>query len=187
MSTQAGLHPGGMVALVDVGLPELEDALARGRRMGVVDLAAHNSPREWVLSGDQAAIAAVLAAYPGRRLEVAGPWHASTMTPAAEAFRLAMKDFSFGKPRIGLIGNRDGQLLDDPAAIPEMIAGQLTRPIAWTAVMTTMVRAGITEFVIPGPGKVLRNLVRENLGRGVPVRVVQHPASLHFNEEVGFS
>ena len=187
MADQAGIHPGGMVALADMGISGLADALARGRGQGVLDIAAHNSPREWVLSGDHAAIGAVLAVYPGRRLDVAGPWHASTMMPAERAFRSVMEDCSLSKPGIGLIGNLDGKPLDDPAVMPKLIAGQLTNPVAWTAVMATMDSLGIEEYVIPGPGKVLRGLVRANLGRSIPARVVQYPSALGFFEEEGRS
>lgn len=187
MSAEARISPGGMVALVEVDVSEMEDALSRGRLHGVMDIAAHNSPGEWVLSGDQAAIDAVLQAHAGRRLDVAGPWHASTMNPAAQAFRSALEDCSFARPRIGLVSNRDGRPMDDPAAIPELIAGQLMQPVAWTEVMATMDRMGIAEFVIPGPGKVLRSLVRANLGSGVSARVVQFPSALDSIEEVGRS
>ena len=44
--------------------------------------------------------------------------------------------------------------------------------------MNTLAARGITEYVIPGPGKVLRGLTRQCLGAEPVIRLVATPADL---------
>ncbi|RJO64398.1 MAG: ACP S-malonyltransferase, partial [Myxococcales bacterium] len=72
MAREAGKCDGGMAALFG-GREDVERALAAAERQGAVDLAAHNAPEEWVLSGERRALARLAAAFPLRRLGVSGP------------------------------------------------------------------------------------------------------------------
>jgi [acyl-carrier-protein] S-malonyltransferase len=178
MADGARARPGGMVALVTDHLEVVDAALAAGRRVGVLDLAARNSPQEWVLSGDHAAVNEVIRTHAARRLDVVGPWHASTMRSAAEAFVAHLAGCGFDRPRRTLVSNRDGQVLADPADIAARVGGQLAHPIAWTRLMATLAARGVTAYVVPGPGKIIRGLVRANAGAGARVRLVQYPEAL---------
>lgn len=183
MADQATVRPGGMVALTDADRETADRAITTGRREGVMDLAARNAPREWVLTGDQAAVEKVLTGFSSRRLDVAGPWHASTMAPAAESFAGVLRSVPFAVPRMVWVGNRRGEAVDDPGRMAEELAGQLVQPIAWNRVMETLDGLGVEEYLVVGPGKVLRGLVRANLGRDVRVRLIQFPESLSTRQE----
>lgn len=149
MGEAARAHPGGMVA-VD-----------RRCELAGLELAAHNAADEWVMTGANTDIERALATTRATRLPVAGPWHSRYMSDAALAFRRALSDVPFTEAQVPVIANRDGAVGDDWA---EMIAGQLTRPIAWVAVLEALRARAVDTIVTIGPGKVMRGLVRKTLG-----------------------
>lgn len=176
MAREAVHAPGGMLALLG-GKEEMEQALALGHQHGVVDLAAHNAPEEWVLSGQRAALGAVAAAFPSRMLQVSGPWHCRTMVGAVEDMRAAVRGIGIAAPQTRLVCNRTGELVG-PAEIPDLLAEQLTHPIQWVRTLGTLATQGVTDYLTMGPGRVMRGLLRKNLGEGVRVHAVERPADL---------
>ncbi len=154
MSDAARRHPGGMIALEHAcELPGLE-------------LAAHNAADAWVMTGANVDIEAALATVRATRLPVAGPWHSRYMADAEVHFTRALSDVPFSRPQVPVIANRDGTARDDWR---ELLAGQLTRSIAWVAVLEALRVDAVETIVTVGPGKVMRGLVRRTLGDGVRV------------------
>ena len=155
--------------------------------------AACNAPSQIVISGDAALVAEAvreLARLPNAkltRLRVAGAWHSPHMRPAVEAFAGALGRLELSraasadeapiaqtwkrgpKPRarlgeaVPMIFNRDGHTATEPAAIRELLAGQLESPIRFDAVLRRLAELKVTDYVEIGPGNVLRGLVRLNL------------------------
>jgi [acyl-carrier-protein] S-malonyltransferase len=184
MARQAALHPGGMAAL-RCGAEQVPAALERGRRRGALDLAAHNAPDEWVFSGDRPALRALAAAWPARPLQVSGPWHGRAMAGAADELRRAAAELAREQGAARLVCNDSGQEAD-PRQMPELLAGQLVRPVLWAASLATLVAAGVRDFVTLGPGRVLRGLARKNLGLSVRVHSTEDAAGLdHTAKSVG--
>jgi [acyl-carrier-protein] S-malonyltransferase len=176
MAREATRRPGGMLALVDCDEAAAERAIERGRRHGAVDLAASNAPDEWVLTGEHAALAAIAASAPSVRLPVAGPWHSRAMEDAVEELRVAMERVTRRPSIAPMVVNRTGLVAPRDDLIPGLLAGQLTRPIEWARSLMTLVEAGVTEIVTIGPGKVLRGLIRKNLGDRVRVLTTESPS-----------
>ena len=166
MAEAARRAPGAMIAL-PAGCTEaqLAEALACGRAADpALDVAAHNGPGSWVLSGSRAALRAVQARFAVALLPVAGPWHSRSMQEAEQAFASALRAVPLSAPRTVLIANCTGLPVaasDDPASL---LAGQLTRPVQWAATMRSLQLAGATRFVTVGPSRVLRGLCRACLG-----------------------
>jgi [acyl-carrier-protein] S-malonyltransferase len=164
MARQTGRHPGGMA----VATGDLERVLAVGRASGWLVVAGYNAPAEVAVSGDAAAIAAI-AAIGCRRLPVAGAWHSDAMAGAIGELRAALEVI----PRTGrgapLVSNHDGRVAD-ASAIPALLAAQLARPVRWTACAATLAGLGVTRFIAVGPGRLVRALLRANLG-AVDVRL----------------
>ena len=175
MARQVQEHPGGMLALTEADKEDVEDILAGDRK---VDLAAHNAPGEWVLTGAHPALKSVQARHGGTMLEVAGPWHARTMAPCIRPYRTILESMAAASPACGLVANRDGRLVADPQTIPGLLSGQMAHPIYWVTTMKTLATAGVSDYVILGPGRVLRGLVRRCLGSSTPVHLVRTPADL---------
>jgi len=64
---------------------------------------------------------------------------------------------------IPMIFNRHGHAAAEPAAVRELLAGQLESPIRFDMVMRRLAEMKVTDYVEIGPGSVLRGLVRLNL------------------------
>ncbi len=172
MAREARRNPGGMLALPDPDTGGVERALSLGRRHGTVDLAAHNAPNEWVLAGDPAALRAVAARTQARLLPVSGAWHGRAMAGALDDLRRAVDALPVGEAAASMVCNATGAV-EPPAKIPRLLAGQLTAPVQWARTMETLKREGVTDLVTVGPGKVLRGLVRKNLGTSVGVHTAE--------------
>lgn len=162
MARAARERPGGMVALVEADEARVERGVELGRSRGAIEVAAHNAPGEVVLSGDEPALRAVLAALPSKRLDAAGPWHSAAMSDAARELRCLFPARYASAPRAVLVSSLNGEataIADGPDSLCE----QLTRPVEWTRTMATLSALGARDFVVVGPGAVLAALVRRNV------------------------
>jgi len=166
MARAAKEHPGGMVAL----RREADARAAIAASAGALELAAHNAPEEWVVTGERAALAAVGERYGGVRLPVAGPWHSRAMASAEAPWRAWLDAVPARAPRCAVVANAHGAFVGDERPV-ELLVGQLTRPVQWAATLATLTAAGVSDFRAIGPGRVLRGLVRANLGTRASVRI----------------
>lgn len=155
MAECAAQHPGGMVV---VGNAQVDEALARGQREGVLAVAAWNSPQETILSGDRAALRAVGGL--GRPVPVLGPWHSPRMAPAEAAWAEALRGLPARSLACRLV--HDGQPLDDTQAREEL--ARLSAPVAWHHTLTRLHADGATHWFTVGPARVLRAQVRASVG-----------------------
>jgi [acyl-carrier-protein] S-malonyltransferase len=162
MEREAARRPGGLLALLDGAA--LDEALALGRKQGEIEVAAFNAPDEIVLAGDLAALSAVAAALPSRRLPVAGAWHGPSMRGAVEELREALRALPRRPARTPLVSNRDGARVTSEEALPDLLAEQIARPVRWAEALATLAAPPPPTFVTVGPGAVLRGLVRKAPG-----------------------
>jgi [acyl-carrier-protein] S-malonyltransferase len=183
MAEAAASRPGGMLALLDANSGIVEEALAVGRAHGVVDLAAHNAPGEWVLAGEFAGLRAVAERFPSRRLEVDGAWHSRLLLDAELEFRAALAAEDATPPRLPFYCNATGESVRDPGRFIDVLGGQLTRPVLWVDCVLAIQEAGVDRFVVCGPGKALRGMVRKILGSAVEIRVVEQIEDLQLSKE----
>jgi [acyl-carrier-protein] S-malonyltransferase len=173
-----------MAAITGLPAAEIEAAIAALDVQGVIGVAAVNAPLQVTASGDPAPIDALVGALAGTGarvtpLRVSGAWHSEHMRPAVERFERALAACDLGPPTAPLVFNRHGREAAEPAAVRELLAGQLVTPIRWDAVMARLDDSGITDYVEIGPGRVLRGLVRLNLpDRDVAVHNVADRRSL---------
>jgi [acyl-carrier-protein] S-malonyltransferase len=180
MGAAAARVDGGMLALVGADARTVDDAIRIGSAHGVVELAAHNAPDEWVLTGELQALDAIAPRWPSRRLEVDGPWHSRLMAGAEREFRAACSRVDVAAPTTRFHANRTGAVVRDPEKMAELVSGQLTRPLRWVETIEAM---GVQRFLIAGPGRVLRGTVRKILGATADIRVLETPADLGAMKE----
>ena len=62
-----------------------------------------------------------------------------------------------------IVSSVTGACINDTSSIVFQLMAQLTEPLRWTTVLATLNSLGVERFVIAGPGRVLRYLVRRNL------------------------
>ncbi|MBI5643642.1 MAG: ACP S-malonyltransferase [Deltaproteobacteria bacterium] len=163
MQEAAQGNPGGMLAVIGLGLEKIRDVCGET----AVEIANYNSPGQTVLTGEARPLeeAAKLAKKAGAKLlvplKVSGPWHSHLMQRASEKMAEALKTRDIAPPSIPVVANLTAKCERDPEAIKKNLVGQITSPVMWTDSVERLVNDGHTLFVEAGPGKVLKGLMRE--------------------------
>jgi [acyl-carrier-protein] S-malonyltransferase len=147
-------------------------ALLGGTHAGAVQLAQRfkltvandNAPGQLVLSGERAAIDELVSVardegFKAMTLDVAGAFHSPAIAAAGEPFLEALRKADWQRPIVPVVSGLTARPFSDFAA---ELAGALTHPVRWRAVMQTLYDLGATEFVDVGPGRVLDRLVARN-------------------------
>jgi [acyl-carrier-protein] S-malonyltransferase len=148
-----------------------------GREVGSLCVTAHNGDEEWVLGGDETALARVVATCRATRLPIAGPWHTPALAGAVDEYRAALTALSLSPLRARVIANRDGSVPADDEVI-ELLVGQLVHPVSWVAMLRTAIARGSTRMLAVGPGKTLRALVQRTLGAHHRVDIIDSASAI---------
>lgn len=172
MAREAARLDGGMLAVTGVDASRVQALLTLGQPHGEVALAAHNAPDEWVLSGSRAALQAIAARADGRWLAVEGPWHSHAMAGAMPELRAALEQRGGGALRARFVCNRTGTEALPGEDLVALLTEQLVRPIEWVRAVDTLANGGVDQYVIVGPGRVLRGLLRKCLGPDAAITIV---------------
>lgn len=176
MQDAADATPSGMVSILLLDVPKVEEIVASASSEGTLQIANYLCPGNTVVSGVNAACekAAELADNGGGRaipLAVAGAFHTSIMEPADRRLADALARISLAAPEIPVYSNVDAATHDDPQEIKDILVRQVVSPVRWEESIRAMLDAGIDEFYEIGPGKVLTGLLKR-IARKVPCTVV---------------
>lgn len=163
MGRAARTHEGDMLALTDIDAAELQQMLAIGRKHGQLTVGAYNTPREVVLTGTLPALQAVATLCQSRRLNVGGPWHSPLMEAAKPELAAALGRVCIRQQIRPVVSGTNGDCVNNTSDIVSQFLAQLTEPLRWTTVLATLTSLGVKRFMIAGPGRVLRYLVRRNI------------------------
>ena len=163
---QAGSDtPGGMLAVLGLDATAIEEACAAVAPL-VACAANYNAPGQVIVSGEDAALAAVEAELKARggkrvlRLNVSAAFHSPVMAGAAAQLRDAIERVPIRTPRWPVVGNVEARPLTSEADIRRELAEQIAAPVRWEASVRSMVAAGVTSFLEVGPGNVLTGLLK---------------------------
>jgi [acyl-carrier-protein] S-malonyltransferase len=176
MQDAADATPSGMVSILLLEVPQVEEICRQARSAGKLEIANYLCPGNTVVSGENAAceMAAELADAAGGKavpLAVAGAFHTSTMEPADQRLAEALAAVEIRPPEIPLYSNVDALPHSDPAELKDILVRQVVSPVRWEESLRAMLAAGIDEFYEIGPGKVLTGLLKR-IARKVPCTVV---------------
>ncbi len=136
---------------------------------GDVVAANFNAPGQVVVSGTDQALDRITphlqraGARRVIRLPVSGAFHSPLMARAAEAFRPAWAAIPLHRLERPQVFNMDGEVHVEPTEVRELMVGQLTGPVRWTATVRRLQQLGIDRFVEVGPGRTLTGLVKKIL------------------------
>ncbi|MFC7602216.1 type I polyketide synthase [Streptosporangium amethystogenes subsp. fukuiense] len=155
----------GAMVMVDLSFEEAAERLA-----GRTDLVAaiSSAPGSTVLSGDVAAVEAVLNEWPAegivvRRVASDVAFHSPHMEPLAVELAAATADLSFGAPRVPMYTTA----LTDPRSTPVLDgaywAANLRDPVRLTAATTAAAQDGYRVFLEISPHPVVAHSVTETL------------------------
>ena len=143
-----------------------------------ITLANHNSPRQTVISGANAAVRAAIqkleaAGLTARPIPVACAFHSPLMEPARKRFAEVLARQTFAKPAVAVFSNTLGaQYPEDPKEIAALLASHLVRPVKFVDEVRAMYEQGARVFVEVGPKGVLTGLARQILD-GKDARFIQ--------------
>jgi [acyl-carrier-protein] S-malonyltransferase len=181
---EAGLeNPGGMCSVIGLGERECE----RVAKSCAVEVANYNAPGQIVLSGRNEGIqeAMKLAKERGAKkvvaLKVSGAFHSALMRQAQTKLRDELSKTHLQPPKVDFVANVNASWLSQPDEIRASLAEQVTHPVRWLQTVQLLHDKGFRAALEPGPGRVLRGLVKRTVEE-FAVHSVETPADI---ERVG--
>jgi [acyl-carrier-protein] S-malonyltransferase len=165
MQAAANAAPSGMVSLIGLEPPKVEELCAKARESDTLEVANLLCPGNIVVSGTKAAcdrIVAIAEEIGARtvRLAVAGAFHTSLMRPADEALAAALAGVEIRPPRVPVWSNVDARPHTEPDEIRKLLVKQVLQPVLWEQTMRSLLEAGFDKFYEIGPGRVLAGLLK---------------------------
>lgn len=171
LMSECGGENHGMAAIVKmtqddvVGIVE-EAASETGAELRVAN---YNSPAQFVISGEKAALdvaAAKVKDNKGRAipLAVSGAFHSPLIQEAADEFAAYLEKLKWNSPVFPVFFNATAMPEADPARILGIMQQQMTSSVLWIQTLANMLEGGQREFVEVGPKGVLFKLLKPNLG-----------------------
>ena len=158
-------------------LCEAASSVEKDASTGVVQIANYNCPGQLIVSGDTTAVEKVIdsAKAAGARrclqLEVSGAFHSALMAPAQEQLQTVIDGFQFNDPRVQVVANVTGDVVQTTDEIRRLLVSQVTSAVQWEKSIRTIGAAGISHFVEVGPGTVLSGMVRRTLPEAISLNV----------------
>ncbi len=157
MAKAAAVSPSGMSAILG---GDRDVVLAAITQAGLV-AANDNGGGQIVAAGDLTALASL--APEGARvraLQVAGAFHTHFMAPAVAAFGDFAATIETSDPLVGVLSNRDGEILNSGREIIDRIVSQVANPVRWDLCMATMQASGVTRALEVAPAGTLVGLLK---------------------------
>jgi [acyl-carrier-protein] S-malonyltransferase len=160
----------GMAAVLKLPLSAIEPLVQQAARQtgALLIIANHNSPAQYVLSGEKPALDAVAALVKEARgrlipLAVSGAFHSPLMSEPANAFAKVIEGLRWSPAQFPVFANVTGQGETDPGILKALLTAQMTSSVLWTGTMRNLYAAGARRFVELGPKNVLSKLAPQNL------------------------
>ena len=157
MAKAAAASPSGMSAVLGGDRDVVLAAIAQAGLIAAND----NGGGQIVAAGDLDALASL--APEGARvraLQVAGAFHTHFMSAAVEAFTDFASTITTSDPAVGVLSNRDGQVLNSGSEILTRIISQVANPVRWDLCITTMESSGVTKALEVAPAGTLVGLLK---------------------------
>ncbi len=170
---------GAMAAILGMDADAVRSACADAAQSSgeVVEAANFNDPKQVVIAGSKAGVAAacdLVKARGAKRalpLAVSAPFHSSLMRPAAERLKEKLAGVALRSPVIPLVNNIDVESPSDVEQIRDALYRQSYGAVRWVEVVQAIRSRGIAVILECGPGKVLAGMVKridaEATGAGV--------------------
>lgn len=170
-----------MSAVLGLDAVQVEEACVRAAAETgeFVTIANYNCPGQYVICGDEAAVAAcekMAKDYGAKRcirLKVSAPFHTRYLEGAGERLYEYFKSVSFNKPVIPVAMNVTGTFLGAEESIPELLKNQVSCSVRFEADAEALLKAGAERFIEIGPGNALSGFVKKTAaGLGLKPQII---------------
>jgi len=185
MQAAADKSKGGMVAIIGLDEEKTRALCAEAAQGEVLAGVNFNCPGQIAISGTVSAceraekLAEKYGAMKAIRLEVAGAFHTTMMSPAAETLSQALAQTGIKDPAAPkVIANITADYYASVSQIRESLAKQLVQPIYWQKCAERLLADGVDTFYEIGPGKVLTGLMKR-IHRGANIINVSSAATIN--------
>jgi [acyl-carrier-protein] S-malonyltransferase len=168
MKEQGATRPGGMAAVIGLDRQALDAACrdASAETGGIVSVANANSPEQFVISGERAALDRAISLIRERgartvvplRISIAS--HSPLMQQAAAKLAEIIDRSPLRDPQVPVVTNLAGQVRTSAEHIRTELTSQMVAPVEWVGSVRQMVAYGVDTFVEVGPGQVLSRLIK---------------------------
>jgi [acyl-carrier-protein] S-malonyltransferase len=158
---------GTMCAIVRMdraGVEELvRDALPDGDD-GTLCIANYNTPTQFVISGEAAAVERATALAKERKaralpLKVGGAFHSPFMAGAAKELATALRKLVWNAPRFPVYCNALGRAAHSGEDVREAVLVQMTSSVRWIDIIGAQWKDGIRHWLELGPKAILSKMV----------------------------
>lgn len=132
----------------------------------VVEAANFNDPKQTVIAGTQAGVAAACELLKSRGakrallLAVSAPFHSSLMKPAADRLKVRLVGVALSTPQIPVVNNIDVLSESEPDRIRDALFRQAYGAVRWVETVQAIRARGMQVLLECGPGKVLAGMVK---------------------------
>lgn len=176
-------RPGGMVAVLGLGIAEIDAVVASVGAPRDLAAANYNSPGQVVLSGTPEALerASEGARKAGAKklvpLQVSAAFHSPLMEGAARALADALDKVEVRRAEFPVYANVSARPVQEPDEIRATLREQLLKPVLWEQTLRALLHEGFRRFVEVGQGRVLRGLVK-SVDRGAALFGSEDPEAV---------
>ena len=136
------------------------------KKIGVCEIANHNSSEQIVISGHTKAVKELVnnsSKFSIKRallLNVSAPFHCSLMMPAQIRLQNELKEINFNVPDLPIICNYTANSESNPLKLKDNIISQVTNKVRWRETMEFAFGQKINTVLECGSGKVLSGLFK---------------------------
>ena len=133
-----------------------------------LDISVINHPRQTVVSGPSADLERLGEQLAGQGISLTllksrYPYHSSRLERAVRPFAACLRSYDFKPAAIPVYLGMEGRLYSPECDLPHILSSQLTRPLDFSRVVTTLHGSGYRQFVECGGASVVAKLVTQNL------------------------
>ena len=161
---------GGMAGVVKLPREAVEGMVRITRESLGKELlvANYNSPAQYVVSGEKAAVEALAPLAKERKgrllmLAVSGAFHSPLMAEANKELAGVMQKRTWNTPKLPVFSNVTGGRIADADGLKAAMLQQMVSPVRWIELVQAMWDDGRRRFLELGPKGVLNKLVQSNL------------------------
>lgn len=177
MQNAVPMGVGGMLALVGIqqeGLTKLLDSI----ESGYITVANYNCPGQYVVTGEESAIAEAtekakeFGARRAIKLDVSGPFHSKLLIEAGDKLGEELGKMELNEPLVPTYGNVTAKAYENKISIKELLVAQVSQSVLWQQTIENMIDDGFTGFIEVGPQRTLSALIKK-INKNVWVKNVE--------------